>query len=182
MEHKLSIMEKRMIERQVTALLEEYGYDFAKDDYVDIVDFVQQLGFSVGNAKLADSEDGFLAIQSSDVAKNNIGEFGDKIIGVNSARSFDWKRFIIAHEFGHSILHYKTGEVYLHRENKKGKDSEENDADYFAAALLMPKASFRRLYRHLESAGLNTTAICLKLASIFKVPLDSVTRRVNEVF
>jgi len=124
-------MEKNKIETQVTTLLKEYGYLFDKDDYVDIVDFVQHFGFIVGNAQLCDGEDGFLAIQASNMAKDEADISNDKIIGVNSKRSLDWKRFIIAHEFAHSVLHYKTGEIYLHRENKKGKDDEENDADYF---------------------------------------------------
>lgn len=178
---RLNCMEKKQIETQVTTLLKEYGYVFEKDDYVNVVDFVQHLGFIVGNAQLDDSEDGFLAIQISNMAKNGDEMSSDKVIGVNSKRSLDWKRFIIAHEFAHSVLHYKTGQIYLHRENKKGKDSEENDADYFAAALLMPKESFLRLYTQFEKNGLNKNAICLQLASIFKVPLDSVSRRISEV-
>ena len=174
-------MEKNKIETQVTTLLKEYGYLFDKDDYVDIVDFVQHLGFIVGNAQLCDGEDGFLAIQASNMAKDEADISNDKIIGVNSKRSLDWKRFIIAHEFAHSVLHYKTGEIYLHRENKKGKDDEENDADYFAAALLMPKESFKRLYNQFKNEGLNDTAICLQLAAVFKVPFDSVSRRISEV-
>lgn len=174
-------MEKKQIEIQVAALLEEYGYNPDKDDYVNIVDFVQHLGFIVGNAKLDDAEDGFLAIQTSDMAKDGDGTSNDKIIGVNAKRSLDWKRFIIAHEFAHSVLHYKTGEIYLHRESKKGKGEEENAADYFAAALLMPKESFKRLYDKFKNDSLNDTAIYLQLASIFKVPFDSVPRRVSEV-
>ena len=46
----------------------------------------------------------------------------------------------------------------------------------------MPKDSFKRLYMQLEENGLNRTAACLQLATIFKVPLDSVSRRVDEVF
>lgn len=176
-------MDKNQIETQATALLTGYGYRPDRDDYVNIVGFVRHFGFVVGNAKLDDTEDGFLAIQTSAMAKDgNDGMSNDKIIGVNAKRSLEWKRFIIAHEFAHSVLHYKTGEVYLHRENKKGKAQEENDADYFAAALLMPKESFKRLFDLLDKAGLNKTAICLQLATIFKVPLDSVSRRIDEVF
>lgn len=178
----LNYMEKNQIETQVATLLEGYGYDPKKDDYVNIVDFVQHFGFVVGNAQLDDSEDGFLAIQTSDMAKDGEGMSNDKIIGVNAKRSLDWKRFIIAHEFAHFVLHYKTGEIYLHRENKKGKDHEENDADYFAAALLMPKESFKRLYGKFKSDGFNDIVICSQLVSIFKVPFDSVTRRISEVF
>lgn len=178
---RLSCMDKNKIETQVTTLLTRYGYMPDKDDYVNIVDFVQHLGFIVGNAKLDDSEDGFLVIQTGDEARGGNGTSNDKIIGVNVNRTLPWKRFIIAHEFAHSVLHYKSGETYFHRESKKGKGNEENDADYFAAALLMPKESFKRLYSQFKNDGLNDNAICLQLASIFKVPLDSVSRRIKEV-
>lgn len=171
---ELENMEKMQIEAQVTSFLKMFGYRFDQDDYVDVVKFVQQLGFTVGNAQLADTEDGFLAIQKGDTSN-------DKIIGVNANRSLEWKRFIIAHEFGHSVLHYKAGEIYLHRENKKGKDGEENDADYFAAALLMPERSFKRLYEKFASEGSNRTAICFQLATKYRVPVDSVSRRIDEV-
>ena len=170
---ELTLMEKQSIEKQANAFLTQYGYSFEKDTYVDIVDFVQGLGFVVGNARLDDHEDGFLAIrpQAAD----------EKVIGVNYSGSLPFKRFVIAHEFAHSVLHYKTGQAYLHRENKKGKNLEENDADYFAAALLMPAVSFRRMYDKFSAEGMNETAICFQLASIYKVPTESVARRIKEV-
>lgn len=173
---------KHEISKQVTTLLTEYGYNFEKDDYVNIIDFVHTLGFVVGNAKLDDKEDGFLLIQPSEIMKNVNGLSNDKIIGVNEKRSLEWKRFIIAHEFAHSVLHYKAGKTYLHRENKKGKGDDENEADYFAAALLMPEKSFSRVYSQLQKNGLNQNAICMQLAAIFKVPFDSASRRIEEVF
>ena len=38
---ELSFMGKQEIEKQVTSLLTQYQYSFKRDDYVDIVDFVQ---------------------------------------------------------------------------------------------------------------------------------------------
>lgn len=167
-------MEKKVIEGKVAELLYQYGYRQDKDNYVDIVDFVQKKGFSVGNALLPDSEDGFLAIQPN-------GNTNEKIIGVNAGRPIEFKRFIIAHEFAHSVLHYKDGQVFLHRENKKGKDDEENDADYFAAALLMPFQSFKRVYEQLKVAELSDKTICLNLAVTYGVPCESVARRIEEI-
>lgn len=172
----INLKRKSEIEEQVTGLLKEYGYSFEKNDYVNIVNFVKNLGFVVGNAELADNEDGFLMIRPQN---KNTEE--DKIIGVNVDRTFEWKRFIIAHELGHSILHCLAGKPYFHRENIKGKDESENEADYFAAALLMPKDSFKRLYNQLKNEGLNDTAVSMKLASVFKVPSESVCRRMGEV-
>lgn len=178
---ELNKLEKQKIENLVKPLLEQYGYSFKYDTYVDIVSFVRNLGFVVGTSKLPPNEDGFIIIQPDKLVDESKNINSDKIIGVNSDASFDWKRFVIAHEFAHSILHYKEGTVYLHRENKKGKSEEENDADYFAAALLMPKESFKREYDKLESSGLNRNAICYMLSSIFQTPFDSVSRRIDEV-
>ena len=104
-----------------------------------------------------------------------------KVIGVNVERELGWKRFIIAHEFAHSILHYQEGRIYLHREHTKGKNADENDADYFAAALLMPRNSFRRVYTELTQKGLHKKTICSQLAREYGVPLESVTRRIEEI-
>ena len=95
----LNFMEKKVIEEKVTSLLSQHGYNPKSDNYVDIVDLVKKEGFSVGNALLSDSDDGFLAIRPTE---SNY----DKIIGVNANRSIELKRFIIAHEFAHSVLHY----------------------------------------------------------------------------
>lgn len=170
----LNFMEKKVIEEKVTSLLSQYGYNPERDNYVDVVDLVKKEGFSVGNVLLADSDDGFLAIRPT---KNNY----EKIIGVNANRSIELKRFIIAHEFAHSVLHYESGQIFLHRENKKGKDDEENDADYFAAALLMPLQSFKRVYEQLKVAELSENIICLNLATIYRVPTESVVRRIKEI-
>lgn len=179
---ELSLMEKKMMEDKVSELLNEIGYRPDRDTYVDVVGFVRKHGFIVGNALLDDEEDGFLAIWQSAERNHKPGtaEY-QKVIGVNVERELGWKRFIIAHEFAHSILHYQGGRIYLHREHTKGKNADENDADYFAAALLMPRDSFRRVYTELTQNGLHKKAICLQLAREYGVPLESVTRRIKEI-
>lgn len=181
----------QQIEAQVHGLLEQSGYFMRGENespYVDIVDFVQKLGFVVGTAELPDDEDGFLMIRPVKmISAENDDNFAldriphERIIGVNSKRPLEWKRFIIAHEFAHSILHYQQGQVYLHRENKKGKDAQENEADYFAAALLMPRETFKREYQRLKDSGLNENAVCFQLSSIFNVQAESVSRRIEEI-
>ena len=175
-------IDKSTIERQVSTLLDNYGYSQEKDDYVNIIDFVKKLGFIVGNAEMSDNEDGFLIVHPEDSLNDAPDLPNDKIIGVNETRTLNFKRFIIAHEFAHYVLHYKMGETYFHRENRKGKGPDENEADYFAASLLMPSGSFKRLYKDLKDKGLNRNLICLQLSSIFKVPAESVSRRIDELF
>lgn len=178
---ELSAMEKREIEKKVQELLKGFGYHPETDDYFDVVKFAGSHGFVVGNSELPDNEDGFLIMQPDSVGTREDNGIGEKVIGVNSARPMADKRFIIAHEFGHSILHYKDEKIYLHRENKKGKDEQENDADYFAAALLMPEESFRRSYSELKKSGKKQGAICVELAKRYRTSLESVLRRLDEL-
>lgn len=66
--------------------------------------------------------------------------------------SFERKRFTIAHEIGHYILHYvaqgmKNQKVRAARASGPNQERSEREADWFAAALLMPKDEFLRVYR-----------------------------------
>lgn len=95
---------------------------------------------------------------------------------------FKWKRFIIARQFAHSVLYYKIGSVYLHKENKKvEKGTEEKEASYFAAALLMPRASFSLKYKKCKQSGLFGNALLFRLSAIYKVPLEIVAFRIEAI-
>ena len=185
----LSTVEKERIQEQVQGLLNEWHYNDEKDTYVDIIKFAQAQGFIVGTADLPDSEDGFLLIDpKGDTLPHAVSASAAsskrKIIGVNRERSLEWKRFVIAHELAHSFIHWNPEMekgIYLHRENRKGKDEQENDADFFAACLLMPRKSFKSEYEKLSAAGYSRTDTCFKLVEIFKAPFESVSRRIDEV-
>ncbi len=153
---ELSLMEKKMIEDKVSELLNEIGYRPDRDTYVDVVGFVRKHGFVVGNALLDDEEDGFLAIwQSAErnhkaryrrISESNRGQCRARI-GLEAVYHCPRIRTL------HPPL--PEGRIYLHREHTKGKNADENDADYFAAALLMPRNSFRRVYTELTQKGLH---------------------------
>ena len=66
----------------------------------------------------------------------------DKIIFVNSAEGSGRRRFTLAHEIGHVVLH--PGPVVDLRETEGSKEPKEKEADYFAACLLMPETEFTR--------------------------------------
>ena len=83
----MSNMEKMEIEKLVSGLLKQYGYNEQKDDYIDIVSFTRSLGFNVGNAKLDEKEDGFIAIRPSSAKRRD--NLGDKVIAVNKDREFE---------------------------------------------------------------------------------------------
>ena len=89
------------------------------------------------------------------------------------------KRFIIAHELGHYILHCKDEKIYAHRESAHGRSDEENDVDYFAACLLMPANSFKTAFEKTKS--ISFIEKIKELQRIFDVPFESVVRRIDEL-
>ena len=122
-------MDAARIERSVEDTIRTAQYTIA-DRSVDVIHIAKNLGFLVGNAILNDEDDGFIVVEEG---KDEImGIKTDKLIGVNSDRPLEWKRFIIAHELGHYVLHYKeknlTG-LYAHRDHKRGHNELENEAE-----------------------------------------------------
>lgn len=174
MEKGLTPMEKTKIEELAAKVLADASYS---DGAVDIIKIAQKKGFVIGNAVLKDNEDGFIIVD--DKAKQVLGIDTSRLIGVNTKCELEDKRFIIAHELGHFLLHYndKKDTMFAHRENIKGKNAEENDADYFAACVLMPEQQFKKTYKDIASQE----DAAEKLAKAFKVPYDSARRRILEV-
>lgn len=174
-------MKNETIEQKVQETFEQVNYN-DKSDAIDVIGIAQKLGFVVGNAQLDNNEDGFILVQEG--KRGILGIQTDKLIGVNASKELPWKRFVIAHEIGHYILHYNKEAdkgMYAHRDHIKGKDSTENEADYFAANLLMPKEKFRKRYEELAQKNLQTDDITILLAEKFGVTHDMVTRRYKEL-
>lgn len=169
------------IEEKSIGLLKKFGY--MDSDKIDVVVIARMLGFAVGAAEMEDQSDGFIIVKEDD--PDLLGLKAGKVIGVNSKKDIAWKRFIIAHELGHYILHYdknrsKDG-LYAHREHVKGKDEGENEADFFAANLLMPRKQFTEEYCKLDVHGADADMVIALLAKNFKVTSEMVARRIQEL-
>ena len=174
-------MDKKIIEEKVNVVLETIGYNSGE---VDVINVANSLGFTVGISALPNWDDGFILVDNvKEHIQKLIGLFTDKAIGVNAERDLQTKRFIIAHEIGHYKLHYNEndGALYARREDVKGKDAEENDADYFGACLLMPKKHFKEKYDGLKNKGLLEDEIVTLLQKYFNTPYESVKRRLVEI-
>ena len=164
------------IEDVVADLLVNFGYNNEKDTCLKIIAFVQNLGFNPGNSNFDESVDSMIIILASDLERTDT--FGDKIIAVNSNRSFERKRFLIAYEFAHYILNY-GGERFFKR-TKETSICEEN-LSYFALALLMPKTSFKQYYNKLKSNGTFGNSLMIQLSSEYKVALENVSQRIQDL-
>lgn len=173
----LNDMEKRMIEEKAKEILKEHH---TGTGFVDVVEIAKKVGFIIFNALLDDVDDGFIIVSPEEMEL--FGENGTKFIGFNSDRNIERKRFILAHELGHYFLHYNDKSIlYAMREDKKGKNEEEQDVDYFAACLLMPEDAFRNKVEELKNKKCSGREIIAVLKDFFGVEEVPVTRRIEEL-
>ncbi len=109
------------------------------------------------------------------------------IIGVNSNHHRHRRRFTVAHEIGHFLLH-KAGldEVHIDQDfqvqlrgerSSKGTDIEEIEANAFAAELLMPAAFLREDVLQMETVAFQDEGWVRKLANRYAVSPQSLVFR-----
>ncbi|WP_372360429.1 ImmA/IrrE family metallo-endopeptidase [Xanthomonas axonopodis pv. poinsettiicola] len=106
---------------------------------VNILAVAEFLGLEVIEEPMDDDLSGYLEKRS-----------GAWVVGVNSFHHRNRKRFTIAHEIAHFVLH--SGEkdsfhdqTFARRNGNEGASTMEREADKFAADLLMPEFDVRRL-------------------------------------
>ena len=98
---------------------------------------------------------------------------GGPAIVVNTWERVSVERWIFtaAHELGHLVLHLSDYDV----EQKEEEKEHEKEAKAFAAAFLMPEASFRKEW--VETYGLGFVDRVLKVKRIFRVSYRTVLHR-----
>ena len=107
---------------------------------------------------------------------------GNATIVVNKSHSSNRKRFSIAHELGHCLMHTQD-ELYVDKDvlertfiftrSTEKRDDEEKEANLFAAELLMPSALIKKDFlRLIEQREEN---IFSKLADDYKVSETALT-------
>lgn len=108
-------------------------------------------------------------------------------IGVNGGHSATRRRFTIAHEFGHFLLHEGISEHVDHsyrvnfrdQESCLARDVEEIEANFFAASLLMPR-------RMLDACGavhaIDNDDLVKDLAKQFQVSRHAMSLRLANVY
>lgn len=100
---------------------------------------------------------------------------GKLLLGVNEKEAENRRRFTIAHEIGHyvlhpsSLLHYDRPDV-VHFRAKNILGPEEREANYFAAELFMPE----ELLRKCIVVGIDSGP---ELAERFKVSVEAMGYR-----
>jgi Zn-dependent peptidase ImmA (M78 family) len=153
---------------------------------------IETLAHDIGaEVRLRPAEDGLSGFLLRDLKQNRA------IIGVNSTHHANRRRFTIAHEMGHFMLHggqrfYLDGsdrgfqidrfDLKLRNvEASKGTDVQEKEANLFAAELLMPKSFLdndlaKQTFDLLDERATNVLS---ELASRYEVSISALTFRLS---
>jgi Zn-dependent peptidase ImmA (M78 family) len=145
---------------------------------VPIKEIVKKEGLNLMSYDLGDNVSGILVIQ------NNIGT-----IGFSPKNSRVRQRFTIAHELGHYLLHKQSkSEVFVdkdfivkYRSEKVYTPTElrhEQEANTFAAELLMPKSLLKAELAKNDYQNLSETEFISAMAKVFDVSIPAMTFRI----
>lgn len=147
-------------ESAATRLLKAVG---ASEPPVSVVSIAHAIGVGVYRREMTSSS-GVLRIDN-----------GQPYIFTNASESLARRRFTIAHELGHLMLHPHLDTV--HRDTTFGPpyDRIERQANQFAASLLMPEPWIRYFTPRLD----NDPKL---MAALFDVSVASMNLRIREVY
>lgn len=172
------------IEQVVNDVIERN--DLGASPYIDITSLVKKDGFDIQAHLMPIDTTGCIFV-------NDVEDSGEKerLIIVNRVFRnpeseedviFKKSRFITAHEYGHYILHIPEGQkLYAHRDSDKRDEPEEQEADFFARCILMPKKYFKAFYELGNEFGNDENFTIYILSKIFKVTQNKVRMRINEI-
>ncbi|MDO8308937.1 MAG: ImmA/IrrE family metallo-endopeptidase [Actinomycetota bacterium] len=161
----------RSAEEAAEELLAKHGFEALP---VDVEQLVQLEGAQLVRENLDRSISGMLIREESVV-----------LLAVNSGNHPRRQRFTIAHELGHLLLHPgrqhtvdSTVRVNFRDDvSSRATDSEEIEANAFAAALLMPAVQVRASLQRFQSATGNPGRVVSELAEQFGVSAEAMGYR-----
>lgn len=145
---------------------------------IKIEDIAKARGVKVMPYPLGDDVSGLLAIEE-----------GVATIGYNQLEAKVRTRFTIAHELGHFELHRDKSDLFvdkqfIYRSQNSGdtpaKQQMEQEANYFASAILMPTELVRREVEKMEF-DLRSEEAIKALAKIFDVSTTAMSVRISKL-
>jgi Zn-dependent peptidase ImmA (M78 family) len=165
-------MSKRRAEQRAYRLLAECGVTEAP---VNLDSLAEYLSATIQPAPISDD----------DVSGMVFKHRGRYVIGINSDHPETRKRFTIAHELGHIVLHQldqvhvdKDFPVKLRNEvSSQAVDPHEIEANAFAAALLMPEALLRNDVAQFSESNFGKEDMIEELAAKYAVSTKAMSFR-----
>lgn len=155
---------------------------YVRHEFVDDItqDIIKIVNFKPGDSVDDLIENGFCGkveyLPLSQMLNNNSGRIevkgeGDFIVRANSYDNTLRRRFTLAHELGHYILHSNMGKTPITVNRSGINERIEWEANWFAAGLLMPKNNFVEKYNENNNDYL--------LSGYFKVSLPAIKARIS---
>jgi len=143
---------------------------------VDVVKLCRARDIWVFECLLPSDVSGFIVIQDEPFENFGTG----RLIAVNVSDSAARKRFTIAHELAHFILHKKEGEaIYAHRD--AGQSNEiERQANTFASNILMPKPLVLDVLSGI-ARGAHPSVMVDRVSYCFAVSADAAAVRLSQL-
>lgn len=150
---------------------------------VPIIEVAKKQGLSVISYDLGEGVSGTLIIEK-----------GNGFIGYNPTHSRVRQRFTIAHELAHYVLHCQSkrnGQLFVDKDfivKYRSENSytplelrQEQQANIFAAALLMPKKFIDNELAKKNFKQMGEPELIESLAKIFDVSIPAMTYRLNDL-
>lgn len=163
-----SIERKIEIEKTVDSIIEQNSN--IQIPAFDIVKFLKDKEhFAIATQPMTDNTTGVLLVNDEELIQDT---GTNRLIIINSLLQekenyIQRRRFIIAHEFGHFVLHKNETRQFAHRDTNKRDTVAEKEADFFARCLLMPK---------------NVLETILKLDFLKDMPFDGKVALISRIF
>lgn len=150
---------------------------------VEIVRICNENGLKVFEEYLGSDVSGLIVLDDKEWPKYETNQF----IVVNLAELAERRRFTIAHELAHFVLHRNGSTLYAHRDMANGLASRsriEQEANYFAANILMPEILMREKVQDIKEkawGSLSDYTLIRELADSFVVSKSAVEIRLKQL-
>ncbi|SRR5258706_16083512 len=168
-------MNIKLINNKVNLILKDITDLFAP---ISIEEIVKMRGLTIVPYPLGDDVSGLLAIQE-----------GKGTIGYNQNEPKVRRRFTIAHELGHFELHRDKSDLFvdkqfIYRSKQSGNtavnQTMEQEANYFASAILMPTNLLRNEIEKMN-LDLRSDEALTQLANTFEVSSTAMSIRISSL-
>lgn len=166
---------KRLIRKEANAFRDKCK--ISRYGIIDLFKECDRMGYKLIRYPLGENADLGFAMRRDD----------DIIIFINSSSRLSREIFTLAHEIGHIILHLNGSQSFIDDNVTiagRSDDKNEQEANYFAACLLMPSDEVDR-FIDLELPDFKTTGLTgmdiARMMSEFNVSYDVVLNRLESL-
>lgn len=180
-DNKENLMRSDIMNSAVRDILNNTGINEVP---VDVNRIAMSLGFDIYYGEFTDKSVYGAMWDGKDSAEVAEGIKSNRFILVNQDDTKERQAFTIAHEIGHFVMHCNEGSNFYERyhggANQNSDDKKiEDEADYFAANLLLP--SFLIIGYIMNNSKFGKNQLIDNICNQFNVERETVNRRFDEL-